>query len=306
MTQQTKARKLAEEFPFILNVVSAEADALAGPLRAAVAAHGATGEIAWLSPERAFDIPFIGEPAEVRTAARTVAGNIAADINVVATAHRRKKLLVADMDSTIIGCECVDELADMAGMKPIIAGITERAMRGELDFPTALRERVGLLRGLPLDALERVYRERVRLNQGARQMVMTMRKYGARALLVSGGFTYFTERVMRDAGFDAQRANILLDDGVALNGKVAEPILGREAKLKALEDGAAELRISLEETLALGDGANDLAMIQVSGLGVAYHAKPVVAAAASASIDFTDLTTVLYLQGYRDDEIVRD
>jgi phosphoserine phosphatase len=297
---------LAEEFPFVLNVVSAEADALAGPLRAAVAAHGAAGEIAWLSQNRAFDIPFIGEPAKVRSAARAAAGNIAADINTVSAANRRKKLLVADMDSTIIGCECVDELADMAGMKPIIAGITERAMRGELDFPTALRERVGLLRGLPLDALERVYRERVRLNPGARQMVMTMRKHGARALLVSGGFTFFTERVAQDAGFDAQRANTLLDDGVVLNGKVAEPILGREAKLKALEDGAAELRISREETLALGDGANDLAMIQVSGLGVAYHAKPVVAAAASASIDYTDLTTVLYLQGYRDGEFARD
>ena len=261
------------------------------------------GAPAWLSRDRAFDIVCSGDPAETLRAARAICGHVRADINVVASVRRRKKLLVADMDSTIISCECLDELADMARLKPQIAAITERAMRGEIEFESALRERVGLLKGLAVSALERTYTERVRLNPGARVLVATMKAHGARTLLVSGGFSYFTQRVAALAGFDDQQANVLLDDGVTLTGAVREPILGREAKLAALEAEAKQLGIDLADTLAVGDGANDLAMIQRAGLGVAYHAKPVVAEAAAASIAHGDLRALLYLQGYRDEEI---
>ncbi len=228
----------------------------------------------------------------------------ALDVNVVPAANRRKKLLVADMDSTIISCECLDELADMAGLRPQVSAITERAMRGEIEFAGALRERVALLKGLPLAALQRVYDERVRLNPGAATLVATMRAHGARAVLVSGGFTFFTRRVAAAAGFNSEQANVLLDDGEKLLGTVAEPILGREAKLKALEDAVKAQGISLADALAVGDGANDLDMIGRAGLGVAYHAKPVVAAAAGASIAHGDLTALLYLQGYPDSEFI--
>jgi phosphoserine phosphatase len=238
------------------------------------------------------------------TAARDITRGVALDINLVATEHRRKKLLVADMDSTIINVECLDELADMAGLKPQIAAITERAMRGELEFEAALRERVGMLKGLNLSALEKTYAERVRLNPGAKSLLATMRAHGAHTMLVSGGFGYFTRRVAQDAGFHVEHGNTLLDDGEKLTGEVATPILGREAKLKALEEAVATLKIDFAETLAVGDGANDLAMIQRAGLGVAYHAKPVVAEAASAAINHNDLTALLYLQGYSDAEIL--
>ncbi|MDE2353138.1 MAG: phosphoserine phosphatase SerB [Alphaproteobacteria bacterium] len=290
----------------MLNVISADAGALAGPVRAAVASLGAADEIRWLSPGRAFDLAFLGTPERVAEAVRAAATGLAADINVVTSAHRRKKLLIADMDSTIIGCECLDELADMAGLKPRIAAITERAMRGEIAFEPALRERVGLLKGLRLDALERVMAERVKLNPGARELVRTMRANGAHTMLVSGGFTFFTQRVAIAAGFEHQQANVLLDDGQHLTGLVREPILGREAKLEALTSETTARGLDFAETLAVGDGANDLAMIQRAGLGVAYHAKPLVAEAAGARIDQGDLKGLLYLQGYRDDEIVSD
>jgi phosphoserine phosphatase len=213
-------------------------------------------------------------------------------------------LLIADMDSTVISCECLDELADMAGLKAKVSAITEKAMRGELDFAAALRERVIMLKGLPLTALERVYRERIRLNPGARTLVATMRRHGAHTLLVSGGFSFFTSRVAKDAGFEADQANILIDDGTALTGEVREPILGREAKLAALEKAARLLNLKAADTLAVGDGANDLGMIERAGLGVAYHAKPIVAEAAGARVTHGDLSALLYLQGYSDDEIV--
>jgi phosphoserine phosphatase len=256
-----------------------------------------------LSPHHAFDLPVASSDALAEARAR--ADGLALDINLVKTEKRRKKLLLADMDSTIIGVECLDELADMAGLKPEIAAITERAMRGELDFEAALKQRVGMLKGLKLDALERTYAERVRLNPGAKSLLATMRANGAHTMLVSGGFGYFTQRVAQAAGFHAERGNTLLDDGTALTGEVAAPILGREAKLQALEEAAATLKIDFDETLAVGDGANDLAMIRKAGLGVAYHAKPVVAEAAGAAINHNDLTALLYLQGYRDDEIVK-
>ena len=197
-------------------------------------------------------------------------------------AGRRKRLLVADMDSTIIGCECLDELADLAGAGPEVAAVTERAMRGEIAFEPALRERVARLAGLPLAAVRRCLEERVRLNPGARTLTATMHAGGARAVLVSGGFDAFTGPVAAQAGFDAHHANRLLDDGERLTGAVAEPILGREAKLEALQREAGALDLPLGGVLAVGDGANDLAMIAAAGLGVAYRGKPAVVAGADA------------------------
>jgi phosphoserine phosphatase len=219
---------------------------------------------------------------------------------------RAKRLLVADMDSTIISCECLDELADVAGFKDEIAAVTARAMNGEIPFEAALIERVERLAGLELSALERTWAQRVRLNSGARTLARTMTAHGARCVLVSGGFDFFTERVAAAAGFAAHRANRLLDDGARLTGEVALPILGREAKLQALNEEAAALGLSLEQTLAVGDGANDLAMIEAAGLGVAFHAKPIVAERASARIDHTDLASLLYFQGYGAETFVRD
>ncbi len=219
---------------------------------------------------------------------------------------RRKHLLIADMDSTIIDVECLDELADFAGLKAEISAITERAMRGELAFEGALRERVAMLKGLPTTALEATYDERVRLNPGARTLVRTMAANGARCVLVSGGFGFFTKRVAKAAGFHAERGNILLEADGVLTGQVGEPILGREAKLFALNTEAAALSVPLSATLAVGDGANDLAMIEAAGLGVAYRAKPVVAAQADARVDHADLTALLYFQGYSQSDFVTD
>lgn len=283
---------------FVLNVIG---DGAAPELFAALG----LGKPQILSPGRAFDLPVATQDREpLLAAARSFAEGLKLDINVVATAQRKKKLLIADMDSTIINVECLDELADMAGLKPQIAAITERAMRGELEFEAALRERVGMLKGLKLDALERTYTERVRLNPGARHLLATMRAHGAHTMLVSGGFGFFTRRVAEAAGFHVERGNTLLDDGVALTGDVGTPILGRQAKLEALEEAASNLKLDFAETLAVGDGANDLAMIQRAGMGVAYHAKPVVAAAAGVAVDHNDLTALLYLQGYTDEEIL--
>lgn len=285
-------------WPFVLNVVGPGADPAA--FAGALLRHGAP---VWLKTGHAFDIPFDRDGPTALRAARHIADG-PFDINVIPAAYRRKKLLVADMDSTIVGCECLDEVARMAGHGPQVAAITERAMRGEVDFADALRERVALLKGVPVEVLARVYAERVRLNAGARTLVATMRVNGARTVLVSGGFTYFTERVMADAGFDAQHANRLLDHDKRLTGEVAEPILGREAKLQALEDTAAAHGLAFEETLAVGDGANDLDMVKRAGLGVAWHAKPIITEAADAVIAHGDLTALLYLQGYREEEFV--
>jgi len=221
-------------------------------------------------------------------------------------AGRKKKLLVADMDSTIINVECLDELADFAGLKAEISAITERAMRGELAFEGALRERVAMLKGLPVTALQAAYDERVRLNPGARTLVRTMAANGARCVLVSGGFSFFTSRVAQAALFHGHRGNSLLEADGVLSGLVGDPILGREAKLAALTEEASARQIPLSETLAVGDGANDLAMIEAAGLGVAYRAKPVVAARADARVDHADLTALLYFQGYSQDVFVTD
>ena len=280
-----------------MNVISPEAASLAAHLRP-------LGSADWLCEGNAFDVPLQVDAESARTFAREAAQGMTADINVVPHAQRRKKLLAADMESTIIDCECVDELAAIAGAGEKVAAITERVMRGEIAFAPALRERVALLKGLPVSVLQRVYDDYVRFNPGAKALVATMRAHGAETLLLSGGFTWFTERVAREAGFDMNRANVLLDDGENLLGTVQEPILGREAKLEALERAAAVRGIPLSETLAVGDGANDVAMVQRAGLGVAWHAKPVLANAAATCVNHADLTALLYLQGYRKAEIV--
>ncbi|MFN3513302.1 MAG: phosphoserine phosphatase SerB [Phenylobacterium sp.] len=244
--------------------------------------------------------------AAVRAAAEAALADWPLDVCAQGWNGRKKRLLVADMDSTIIGCECIDELADFAGVKEQVAAITERAMRGELDFEGALRERVAMLKGLPVSVLARAYEERVRLNPGARTLVRTMAANGARAVLVSGGFTFFTRRVAEAAGFHLQRANTLNEADGALAGTVGEPILGREAKLATLREEAAALGLEASETLAVGDGANDLAMIEAAGLGVAYRAKPIVAAQADAKVDHADLTALLHFQGYSADQFVTD
>lgn len=244
-----------------------------------------------------------GGIADARTALETAFSGIA-DIALIPAQGRRKKLLISDMDSTIIQQECLDELAAYAGLKDEIAAITARAMAGELDFEGALTERVGKLKGLKLDALAQCYAERINLMPGAKTLTATMTGHGAYCMLVSGGFTYFTQRVAAASGFAAHRGNTLIDDGQALTGEVGRPILGREAKLEALDDAAFANGLTRRDALAMGDGANDLAMIEAAGLGLAVHAKPIVAAASNAAINVTDLTAALYFQGYTDSEIV--
>ncbi len=240
--------------------------------------------------------------AELQIALDQIRAGGEIDCAALPARNRKKRLLVCDMDSTIIEQECLDELADFAGLKAKISEITERAMRGELDFEDALQARVAMLKGLDLSALEQCYKERITLMPGARELVATMRANGAACILVSGGFTYFTSRIAKAVGFHTHRGNLLLDDGHALTGEVGKPILGREAKLVALQEEAAQAGCMLEETLAIGDGANDLAMIEAAGLGIAYRAKPIVAEQAGAAISHTDLRTALYYQGYSSDE----
>lgn len=227
------------------------------------------------------------------------------DVVVQPAQNRRKRLFVADMDSTIIEQECIDELADFAGKRAEIAAITERAMRGELDFEAALIERVAMLKGLPESALAEAAEKRITLTPGAETLVRIMKKHGAVTALVSGGFTFFTARVAARAGFDTHEANTLIVENGRLTGEVASPIKGRAAKEEALVRLAQEHGVSLTETLAVGDGANDLSMLARAGLGVAFRAKPAVAEAASARIDHGDLTALLYLQGYRESDVAR-
>jgi phosphoserine phosphatase len=286
----------------VLTLVARDHDGLQQALPVALEAIVATGRgIADtdILGEGAMDL-FVegGDLGRLRARAAAALAGEPVDFCVQAQEGRRKRLLVADMDSTIISCECLDELADFAGLKAEIAEITERAMAGELAFEAALIERVGRLAGLDLAALQQTFDERVRLNAGAATLVRTMTAHDARCVLVSGGFEFFTSRVAAVAGFDAHRANRLIDDGARLTGAVEMPILGREAKLAALREEAAALGVGLAETLAVGDGANDLAMIEAAGLGVAWRAKPIVAARADARVDHTDLTTLLYFQGY--------
>ncbi|HBG98777.1 MAG TPA: phosphoserine phosphatase SerB [Rhodobacteraceae bacterium] len=251
----------------------------------------------WLAPGRAAEFDH-AEPGH-GAAARAALAAAGCDVATLPAANRRKRLLIADMDSTVIGQECIDELAAVAGIGPQVARVTARAMAGELDFAEALRARVALLAGLPESAIARVIADRIRPTPGAATLVATMRAHGAHTALVSGGFTAFTAHIAGALGFDEHRANRLIVADGRLTGQVAEPVLGRDAKRAALDAIAARLGIGAEDVLAVGDGANDLAMIEAAGLGVAFHAKPALAARADARIVHGDLTALLYLQGYR-------
>jgi phosphoserine phosphatase len=264
------------------------------------------GPARWLFDEVAVDIPFTGSEdiGAIVARLRAARGDLPIDIVVQPQALRRKKLLLADMDSTMIGQECIDELADFAGLKAHVAAITERAMRGEIEFEPALRERVALLKGLPVSVIDDVLAKHITLTPGGRELVATMRAHGAYTCLISGGFTLFTNAVAAMIGFQENRANTLEVEDGKLTGEVAEPIVGRATKLATLFELRESFDLDNIDTLAVGDGANDLGMIQDAGLGVAYHAKPAVAAAAAARIDYGDLTALLYAQGYRRDEFV--
>ncbi len=271
---------------------------------AAVAPH--SSGLVWLDPGIAADIAFEAaddaDPRRLAADIRAAVGSAPVDVVVQKAQGRRKRLFVADMDSTMIAQECVDELADFVGEKARVAAITERAMRGEIEFAPALRERVALLAGLPASVVDEVIATRITLSPGAQTLVRTMRRAGAHTCLVSGGFTAFTEPIAKRIGFNEHRGNRLLVEGGRFIGAVAEPILGRDAKLLALRELRERFGLRREDTLVAGDGANDLLMICEAGLGVAYHAKPIVAEAAPARIDHFDLTALLYVQGFRRNE----
>jgi phosphoserine phosphatase len=280
-------------------------DSMARRVREALTALGGdAGAIEWLAPGTACDIGFeMIVPDQAEAAARQALGNVPIDIAAQPTLDRRKLLLVADMESTIIENEMLDELAEFLGLRERIAAITARAMNGEIDFPEALRERVALLKDLPAKKLDEAS-QRIQVVPGAATLVATMKANGAYCALVSGGFTYFTAMVRIALGFDTDHANVLEVNRDRLAGTVAEPILGREAKLDSLIRLAAERQLPLTKTISVGDGANDLPMLQAAGLGVAFRAKPFVAAASRVRIEHGDLTALLYLQGYRSSDFV--
>jgi phosphoserine phosphatase len=262
----------------------------------------------WLAPDTACDIAFDDlDPDQADAAARRALadrfGAIAVDLVAQPAAGRRKLLLLADMESTIIANEMLDELADLLGLGPAIAEITRRAMNDEIDFAAALKERVALLKGVPESAL-RAAGQRIRITTGAPALVATMRANGASTVLVSGGFRFYTSRIRAELGFDLDIANDLIVEDGRLAGAVREPILGRDAKLAALKRSAAERGLPLSASLAVGDGANDIAMIEAAGLGIAFHARPAVAARARRRIEHNDLRALLYAQGYRAEEVV--
>lgn len=263
------------------------------------------GTVDWLAPGIAADIPVtLGNtnPHELAKAVRLKLAPAPIDVVIQPAAGRRKRLYLTDMDSTVIEQECIDELADFVGLKDHVARITERAMNGEIAFEPALRERVALLKGLPVSVVDEVIAKRITLMPGGKTLTATLRKHGVRTCLVSGGFTLFTARIAEIIGFDEHRGNVLVVEDGKLAGRVEEPILGKEAKLATLRDLAARHGLAIEATIVSGDGANDLPMIHGAGLGVAFRAKPAVAADAPARIDHGDLTALLYVQGYRQTE----
>jgi phosphoserine phosphatase len=255
-------------------------------------------DIRWLEPGVAADVFVRGELKAVDAAVAAIVADQPVDAVVQPVAGRQKKLLISDMDSTMITVECIDELADFVGKKAEVSLITERAMNGELNFEAALTERVALLKDLPNGVLRQCYEERVTLMPGAKALVATMKAHGAQAILVSGGFTFFTGRVREALGFDEDYANLLEIAHGVLTGRVIPPILGKEAKLRTLQEACREQGIGTAEVMAVGDGANDLPMLMAAGLGVAYRAKPVVRAQAAARIMHCDLSALLYVQGY--------
>ena len=255
----------------------------------------------WLADGIACDLA-LGDGTDLEAAEaalRAVIGNAPVDLVVQQAETRRKQFLIADMDSTMIGQECIDELADVVGLKDKVSTITARAMNGEIAFEPALRERVALLKGLPITVVDEVIVKRITLTSGGPELIATMKARGFYTALVSGGFTVFTSRIAEMLGFDENRANILIEKDGLLTGEVAEPILGKQAKVDALLDIAARLALSPDDVMAVGDGANDLGMLDIAGSGVALHAKPAVAAQARMRIDHGDLTALLYIQGYR-------
>lgn len=261
------------------------------------------GDIVWLNPDEAAEFALPAMPDNRWQVWEDLQG-MGLDLVVQPAQGRRKRMLLADMDSTMIQQECIDELADMAGVGAHVAGITARAMNGELDFEAALLERVALLKGLDADVITQVLRERITFMPGGAALVATMKAQGGYAALVSGGFTSFTARVAEELGFDENRANTLLVEGGKLTGDVARPILGRQAKIEALEQISARLGIDEADVIAVGDGANDLGMLGRAGTGVALHAKPSVAAQCEVRINHGDLTALLYVQGYARSEFV--
>jgi phosphoserine phosphatase len=267
--------------------------------------HAGTARV--LAPGIAAEVPFTRPDAslsEITARLRGVIGQRQIDVAVLPEAHRRKKLLLADMDSTMIRQECIDELADYVGLKDKVSSITARAMRGEIDFEPALRERVALLKGLPVSVVDDIIASRITLMPGGKELVRTMKAHGAYTALVSGGFTVFTSKIGAEIGFQEDRSNILEIESGKLSGLVRDPILGKEAKLASLIEMRDARKLEHNQTMAVGDGANDLAMLGEAGLGVALHAKPAVAEAAHVRIDHGDLTALLYLQGYRRSEFV--
>ncbi|MBV2143896.1 phosphoserine phosphatase SerB [Falsochrobactrum sp. TDYN1] len=298
---------MSRSVPLIATLIANPAKAALVPSLGikASAAVNATG-LYWLADGIACDIPLPSSilAQEAESALRAALDSAPVDIVVQEQDNRRKKILIADMDSTMIQQECIDELAEEAGLRELVSEITARAMNGEIAFEPALRERVALLKGLPLSVIDKVISTRISLMPGGPELVRTMRKYGAYTALVSGGFTSFTQRIANMIGFNEDRANDLLDDGTYLTGQVAEPILGREAKVEKLIEIAERLGLTTQDAIAVGDGANDLGMIQLAGTGVALHAKPAVAAQAKVRIDHGDLTALLYIQGYRKSDFV--
>lgn len=261
------------------------------------------GDALWLAPDEAAEFSLEGVPANLWDVWGDVQ-KLGVDLVVQPSEGRRKKMLLADMDSTMIQQECIDELADEAGFGARVAAITAAAMNGELDFDGALRERVGLLKGLPESVITDVLEKRITLMPGGPALLATMKANGAYAALVSGGFTAFTSSVAGKLGFDENRANTLLADGGKLTGEVGLPILGKQAKVDALEEITARLGISEADVIAVGDGANDLGMLTRAGMGVALHAKPAVAAQCDVRVNFGDLTALLYVQGYAKSDFV--
>ena len=261
------------------------------------------GDAVWLAPDEAACFDMQEMPDNLWSIWEDLQ-SLSVDLVVQPAAGRRKRMLLADMDSTMIQQECIDELAAEAGVGTHVADITARAMNGELDFEAALTERVGLLRDLPVSLIDKVLRERITLMPGGQTLLATMKHNGAYAALVSGGFTQFTAAIAEKLGFDENRANTLLTNGDKLSGKVALPILGRDAKVAALHEISARLGIGTEGVIAVGDGANDLGMLHGAGTGVALHAKPTVAAQCSVRINHGDLTSLLYVQGYSQSDFI--
>ena len=288
---------------FVLSLIANPNDMALTPQLVNQLAKETGGQLNWLAQGIACDI--IAPKKQTKQIACEMYGNLPIDINLIKAQGRRKNLLIADMDSTMIEEECIDELADTLGIKPQIADITARAMNGELDFEQALETRVALLKGLERKVIEEIRRERITLAQGGRALVQTMKAYGAHTALISGGFSIFADYIAKRIGFDEAIANQLEFENDHLNGKVTKPIVDANVKLDRLRQLASEKELPIAQTLAVGDGANDLPMIKAAGLGVALHAKPIVAEQAQVKIDFGDLTALLYLQGYGEDDIIR-